>query len=279
MTHAPLFLVAGATGTVGRPLVHRLLADGHRVRALTRNPDKADLPKGAEVVAGDLSDAASLTEAFEGVSAAHLIGFDGADYAPLANGAEIVDLARRSGVRQVTVLRGGFDKNPLEKALEASDLAWTFLTPVEFMANTLEWAPSIRDEGVVRAAFPDVKSAMIHEADIADVAAVALTHDGHDGQDYWLTGPEALTTREQVRVIGEVLGRDIRYVELTTDEVVAQWRAEGYTEEDIAFFLAVRTDPPEAGYTPLPTVEQVTGRPPRTFAQWVRDHAASFGGP
>jgi len=279
MTHAPLFLVAGATGTVGRPLVHRLLADGHRVRALTRNPDKADLPKGAEVVAGDLSDAASLTEAFEGVSAAHLIGFDGADYAPLANGAEIVDLARRSGVRQVTVLRGGFDKNPLEKALEASDLAWTFLTPVEFMANTLEWAPSIRDEGVVRAAFPDVKSAMIHEADIADVAAVALTHDGHAGQDYWLTGPEALTTREQVRVIGEVLGRDIRYVELTTDEVVAQWRAEGYTEEDIAFFLAVRTDPPEAGYTPLPTVEQVTGRPPRTFAQWVRDHAASFGGP
>lgn len=279
MTHAPLFLVAGATGTVGRPLVHRLLADGHRVRALTRNPDKADLPKGAEVVAGDLSDAASLTEAFEGVSAAHLIGFDGADYAPLANGAEIVDLARRSGVRQVTVLRGGFDKNPLEKALEASDLAWTFLTPVEFMANTLEWAPSIRDEGVVRAAFPDVKSAMIHEADIADVAAVALTHDGHAGQDYWLTGPEALTTREQVRMIGEVLGRDIRYVELTTDEVVAQWRAEGYTEEDIAFFLAVRTDPPEAGYTPLPTVEQVTGRPPRTFAQWVRDHAASFGGP
>lgn len=278
MTEQPLILVAGATGTVGRPLVEQLLADGHRVRALTRNPAKADLPKQAELVAGDLADTASLAEAFRGVTAAHLIGFDGADYSPLANGAEIVDLAQRSGVRAVTVLRGGFDKNPLEEAVEASGLEWTYLLPTEFMANTLEWAESVRGEGVVRAAFPDAKSAMIHEADIAAVAAVALTHDGHAGQEYWLTGPEALTTREQVKVIGEVLGRDVGFVELTTDEITAQWRGQGYSEDDIAFFLSVRTDPPEAGYTPLPTVEQVTGRPPRTFAQWVRDHAAEFGG-
>ncbi|MEU6035564.1 NmrA family NAD(P)-binding protein [Actinomadura sp. NPDC047616] len=89
-------LVTGATGNVGRPLVERLLADGHRVRALTRDPAKANLPAGAEVVAGNLADTASLSAAFDGVSAAHLIGF-GDDYAPLANGPEIMDVAKRAG--------------------------------------------------------------------------------------------------------------------------------------------------------------------------------------
>ncbi|WP_440072194.1 SDR family oxidoreductase [Streptosporangium sp. OZ121] len=270
-------LVTGATGTVGRPLVEQLLAAGHRVRALTRNPAKANLPAGAEVVAGDLADTATLPGAFSGADAAHLIGFSGEDFAPLTNGAEIVDLARKAGVRKVTVLKGDVTKSPLEEAVEAGGLEWTHLAPVEFMSNALEWAESVRDEGVVREAFADARSAMIHEADIAAVAAVALTADGHAGQEYWLTGPQALTPPEKVRVIGDVLGREVRYIELTRDEVVAEWRRTGYSDEDVEFFLTMRTNPPEAGYTVLPTVEKVTGKPARTFAGWVRENAAAFG--
>ncbi|ACZ88206.1 NmrA family NAD(P)-binding protein [Streptosporangium roseum] len=272
-----IILVTGATGNVGRPLVEQLLAAGHRVRALTRNPAKANLPAGAEVVAGNLADTASLSAAFSGVGAAHLISFDGADFSPLTNGPEIVDLARKAGVRKVTVLKGEVTKSPLEKAIEAGGLEWTHLSPVEFMSNALEWAESVRTEGVVREAFAGARSAMIHEADIASVAATALTADGHAGQEYWLTGPEALTPPEKVRTISDVLGRDVRYVELTKDEIVAEWRQTGYSDEDVEFFLAMRTDPPEAGYTVLPTVEEVTGRPARTFAQWVRENAAAFG--
>jgi uncharacterized protein YbjT (DUF2867 family) len=91
-------LVTGATGNVGHPLVEQLLTAGHRVRALTRNPEKANLPAGAEVVVGNLADTASLSAAFSGASAAHLISFTGEDYSPLANGAEIVDLATKAGV-------------------------------------------------------------------------------------------------------------------------------------------------------------------------------------
>lgn len=276
-TNAMTVLVTGATGNVGRPLVEQLLSAGHCVRALTRNPARAKLPAGAEPVAGNLADTASLPAAFSGVSAAHLICF-GDDYAPLTNGAELVDLAKRSGVRKVTVLKGDVTKSPLEEAVEAGGLEWTYLAPVEFMSNALEWAESVRTEGVVREAFADAKSAMIHEADIAAVAAVALTTEGHAGQEYWLTGPEALTPPEKVRTISEILGREVRYVELSEDEVVAQWRQTGYSDEDIAFFLAMRTNPPEAGYTVLPTVADVTGRPARTFAQWVRENAAAFGG-
>ncbi|MER5426983.1 NmrA family NAD(P)-binding protein [Streptosporangium roseum] len=272
-----IILVTGATGNVGRPLVEQLLAAGHRVRALTRNPAKANLPAGAEVVAGNLAETASLSTAFAGVGAAHLISFDGADFSPLTNGPEIVELARKAGVRKVTVLKGEVTKSPLEKAVEAGGLEWTHLSPVEFMSNALEWAESVRTEGVVREAFAGARSAMIHEADIASVAATALTTDGHAGQEYWLTGPEALTPPEKVRTISDVLGRDVRYVELTKDEIVAEWRRTGYSDEDVEFFLAMRTDPPEAGYTVLPTVEEVTGRPARTFAQWVRENAAAFG--
>ncbi|MGH3932714.1 MAG: SDR family oxidoreductase [Pseudonocardiaceae bacterium] len=123
---------------------HRRLRAGHQVRALTRDPAKANLPVGAEAVAGNLADTASLSAAFDGVSAAHLISFDGQDFAPLTNGAEIVDLAKKSGVRTVTVLKGDVTKSPLEEAVEAGGLEWTHLSPVEFMSNALEWGSPCR---------------------------------------------------------------------------------------------------------------------------------------
>jgi uncharacterized protein YbjT (DUF2867 family) len=275
MTNTMTILVTGATGNVGRPLVEQLIAAGHRVRALTRDPARAELPAGAEPVAGDLTNAASVP--FAGVDAVHLITFNGADFSPLTNGPELMGLAERAGVRRVTVLKGDVAKSPLEEAVEASGLEWTHLGPAEFMSNALEWADSVRTEGVVREAFPESRSAMVHDGDIAAVAATALTTAGHAGQVYWLTGPEVLTPPEKVATIASVLGRAVRYVELTKDEIVAQWRGEGYSAEDIEFFVTMRTNPPEAGYTVLPTVAEVTGRPARTFAQWVRENAAAFG--
>jgi uncharacterized protein YbjT (DUF2867 family) len=271
-------LVTGATGNVGRPLVARLLASGHRVRALTRDPASARLPEGTEVHRGNLADTASLADAFTGVSAVHLIGF-GDDYAPLTNGEELLALARAAGVRRVTVLKGEVERTDLDRAVADSGLEHTWLAPVEFMSNALEWADQVREGGVVREGFADVRSAVVHDADIADVAATALTTGGHSGREYWLTGPEALTAPERVAVIASVLGRDVRFVELTRDEAVRRWREQGFSEEDVEFFVLMRTDPPEAGRTPLPTVEEVTGRPARTFAQWVRENAAAFGGP
>ncbi|MGW0776011.1 NAD(P)H-binding protein [Streptomyces sp. NPDC002835] len=268
-------LVTGATGTVGRQVVAELLRRGRPVRALTRDPAKADFPDGVEVVRGDLTDAETLAPALEGVTGLHLITFGGPYFAPLETGPRIMELAKAAGVRRVTVLHGG-GPSPLEDAVRAGGLAWTVLMGVEFMANALAWADTIRAGGEVREPFVGRLSAMVHEADIGAVAAVALTEDGHGGQEYVITGPQVLTLKEKVDALAAARGDRIRLVELSEQQAVDQWRAAGQPEEVIGFLLEVYGNTPPVGRTVTDTVEKVTGRPARTFAQWAEEHAHAF---
>jgi uncharacterized protein YbjT (DUF2867 family) len=267
--------VTGATGRVGRYLVEQLVQAGHEVRALTRNAAKAHFPPAVEGVVGDLTQPATFASAFDGVTGLHLINFGGDDYAPLQNGAEIVALAAQAGVKRVTVLRGG-EETSIEQAVADSSLAWTFLQPVEFMSGALDWAKSIREEGVVSMGFAHRKTAIVHEADIAAVAAAALTQEGHGGKSYWITGGEVLNPLQMVQSISAVIGRDIQLIELTEAQAREQWRAEGFPEDMIEFFVWAHGNTPPEGYTVAPTVEQITGRPPRTFAQWAVEYADDF---
>lgn len=279
MTHTQKFLVTGATGTVGRQVVAELLARGHAVRALTRDPAKAAFPAGVEVVRGDLAEPDTLVPALEGVTGLHLITFDGGGFAPLETGPHILGRAHAAGVRRVTVLHGG-GPTPLEDAVRADgSVDWTVLMPVEFMANALEWAEGIVTADEVREPFVSRLSAMVHEGDIGAVAAVALSEEGHARQEYVITGPETLTVADKVAALAAARGRDITLVELSEEEAVARWRAAGQPEEVIGFLLQVYGDTPEVGRTVLDTVETVTGRPARTFARWAADHAAAFTAP
>ena len=197
------YLVTGATGKAGRHVVAALLSAGERVRALTRNPRESALPPEVEVVRGDLTDPATVP--FDGITGVHLLTVGGDDYATLTTGAELVKRAEDAGVRRVAVLWNG-DIGPVEEAVAASSLEWTRLQPTDFMGNTLHLAPSIRAEGRVREAFPDVLVAPVHEADVGAVSAAVLTQDGHAGKAYVLTGPEALSARQRVARLGAVLG-------------------------------------------------------------------------
>ncbi|MEU1851326.1 NAD(P)H-binding protein [Streptomyces sp. NPDC019990] len=276
MTQTQKILVTGATGTVGRQVVAELLARGHEVRALTRDAAQAVLPAGVEVAEGDLTRPESLAPALEGITGLHLITFGGAAFTPLETGPRILELARSAGVRRITVLHGG-GPTPLEDAVRADDgVDWTILMPVEFMANALEWAAGIVGSGEVREPFVTRLSAMVHEGDIGAVAAVALTEEGHGRQEYVITGPEVLTVGGKVATIAAELGRDIALVELTEEQAVAQWRAAYLPEDVIGFLLEAYGNTPEVGRTVSGTVEKVTGRPARTFAQWAAEHADSF---
>ncbi len=269
------FLVTGATGRVGRYLVAELLEKGHEVRALTRNPAKANLPENTEVIAGDLTQPSTLVGAFDGITGVHLINFGGEDGTPLETGAELMAMAEAAGVRRVTVLRGG-EEGELEAAVQASALDWTFIAPVEFMSGALDYAESIRTTGQLSEPFADRRTAIVHDRDIAAVAACALSEDGHGGQSYIITGGEVLSPRKMVQTIAQTLGQEIPFTALTEAQAMERWQAEGQPQELIDFMLWVYANTPVEGYTVTPTVEQVTGRPPRTFAQWAAEHIDAF---
>ncbi|THV23540.1 NAD(P)H-binding protein [Glycomyces paridis] len=268
-------LITGATGNVGRHLVERLAAEGHPVRALARDPDAVRFPAGVETVAADLTDPSSVEAALEGATGLHLMSALGSTNLTLPNAPELLAAAAKAGVRRVTVLWNGF-RGPVEEAVEASGLEWTHLQPGEFMSNAATWADDIRSEGVVREPYGRIAHAPTHPADIAAVGAAALTTSAHAGRSYPLTGPQALAVPDQVAAIAEATGRDLRYVELTREEGAERMRAMGMEDAAIDYVLDWRADPPAWTAEPSDLVEQITGAPARTFAQWAAEHAALF---
>ncbi|MEU6860130.1 NAD(P)H-binding protein [Glycomyces sp. NPDC046736] len=268
-------LVTGATGNVGRHLVEQLAAEGHSVRALARNPDAVRFPAGVETVAVDLTDLASVERALAGATGLHLLTALGSTNQTIPDSVALLEAAAGAGVRRVTTLWNGY-KGPVEEAVEASGLEWTHVQPGEFMSNAAVWAEEIKAEGVVREAFGHIAHAPAHPADIAAVAATALTTGEHAGQEYRLTGPEALPVPAQVEAIGAAIGRELRFEALTEEQGKQRMRDIGMEDEAIDYVIGWRADPPKWTLEPSDLVEQVTGRPARTFAQWAEENTAVF---
>lgn len=275
-----MYLVTGATGNVGSEVVKALASAGEGVRALVRRPDTVTLPEGVEAVGGDLNRPKSLKDALAGVRAVFLLpGYE--DMRGLL--AEV----RSAGAEKVVLLSGGSAGSgdltnavtrymaDSEAAVRASGLLWTFLRPSAFMSNALRWLPQIQAGDEVRLSFPAVRTASIDPFDLGAVAARALIRDDHQGEILQPTGPEALLPAEQVAVLGQVLERDLRAVELTNEQVRAEMTAAMPVEYVDAFFdFYVKGTLDES--IVRPTVLEVTGREPRTFMEWANAHAGDF---
>ena len=276
-----MFLVTGATGNVGGELV-RLLARTHQgVRALTRDPASAELPATVEAVPGDLNAASTLRPALAGARGVFLLP----GYADMS---AILTEVRAAGVEHVVLLSGssaasGDTSNAIsaymirsEEAVRHSRVPWTILRPSGFMSNALRWTPQLRAGDVAREPFADASVAVIDPADIAAVAAAVFRSPRpHKGQTYELSGPDALLPGDRLRLLGEVLRRNLRLQALPNDEAREQMSREmpaAYVNAFFDFYVRGTLDESRVH----PTVAQILGSPPRTFLQWAHAHKEAF---
>lgn len=272
--------MSGASGNVGAELVRALAASGQRVRALTRKGTLSELPAGVEAVSGDLDQPASLATALEGATGVFLLS----GYADMPG---LLSAVRDAGAQHVVLLSAGAveDGDPAnaivkynvasESAVRDSGVRWTILRPSGYQSNALQWIPQLRAGDVVREPFADVPIAAIDPLDIAAVAVKALTQPGHDEAVYRLTGPRAILPADRVRVLAEVLGRPLKLEPLSNEAARDQMTADmpvEYVDAFFSFFVDGTYDDSRV----LPTVEQLLGRPARSFDQWAGAHAAVF---
>ncbi|MCE6998827.1 NAD(P)H-binding protein [Saccharothrix sp. S26] len=277
-----MIVVTGATGNVGRTLVRTLAEAGERVTAVSRRIAGPDVPEGVRHVRADLARPESLKPAFDGASALFLL--TSGDFTAGGGSAtvlrDVLDLARAGGVGRVVLLSSqgvgtGRHKPDLEEAVTGADLEWTVLRPGGFASNSYAWAATIREQRLAAAPFADVALPVIDPDDIAEVAAAALREAGHGGRTYALTGPAAVTPRQQVAAIGDALGEPVRFVELSRAEARAAMT--GFMPEVIAdATLDILGEPTAEEQRVSPDVERVLGRPAGSFADWAARNAAAF---
>ncbi|CAJ0874238.1 NAD(P)H azoreductase [Ralstonia sp. LMG 32965] len=217
-------LVTGATGRVGRQVVHQLANRGADVRALVRDPAKAD-PASVNVVQGDMLDLDSLRRAFVGVRTLFLLNAVAGD--EFTQALLALNVARESGVERVVYLSVMHAerfvnvphfavKSGAERMIEQMGFSATILRPAYFMDNEHMVKDVIVNHGVYPMPIGSKGVAMVDTRDIAEVAAIELMRrDAAPGklpiEIINLVGPDTLTGPELASIWSETLGRPVAY--------------------------------------------------------------------
>jgi uncharacterized protein YbjT (DUF2867 family) len=224
-----MILIAGGTGQLGRRIVHLLTARGIKVRILTRNPNRTEVPHGEliEVVSGDVRDLRSVERAMHGVdsvvSAIHgFTGTNGCDPETIDHlgNRNLIQAAKTQGVNYMVLVSvyGASANHPLElfrmkylaeQEVRASGLDWTIIRPTAYMET---WARLIGEplltSGKTRL-FGRGRNPInfVSTCDVARVVVQAVVDPSLRGQIVEIGGPENLSAREVVEIFTNVTGK------------------------------------------------------------------------
>lgn len=284
-----MIAVTGASGNIGTELLRLLSERGESVLAISRNPPAHSAPDGIQWMQADLADKAALPGILSGAERLFLLTGNVPDMVRLQKNA--IAAAREAGVPHVVKLSalGASDHSKsvigvwhynVERTLRESGLDWTILRPHVFMQNLLDQRDSIRDRSSFRSPSGDAAIPMIDTRDIAGAAAVTLTESGHAGKRYTLTGSEPISWGEAVRILSDVIGRELTYIAETEEQAWSRLYQAGAPPWLIAAQLELARYQRQGGGTDLITdsVETLTGRPPRTFREFASDFASHLRG-
>lgn len=285
-----MILVTGATGTVGTEVVKVLASKGEHVRAMVRDPEKAasTLGQGVEIVQGDFGNPETFDAALKDVEKVFLLSPPSPQMGEQQG--KFVEAAKQAGVQQIVRLsilpadpnspiaigrwHGEADQHVID-----SGIAYTLLRPAYFMQNQLMSATTIGSQGAIYGMLGGGKVGHIDARDVSEVAAAVLTSEGHEGKIYPLTGSESLSMTEVVARLSSVLNKEVRYVDVTPEQVKAaitgmgapEFMADGLVELD-AMISEGKAD------MVTPMVNAILGREPRSLDQFAKDFATELQG-
>ena len=281
-------LVTGSTGTIGTQVIKQLLEHpGVIVRAAVRSTGKADAVRslGAEPVEFDWTRPETLAAAVQGVDKIFLLTPFAPDQVELAQ--NLIDAAKAAGVKHIVKLSAlGCEYEPgiqlgrwhraVEKAVEASGIPFTFVRPNNFMENFINYYPPAPD-GNIYLPFGQGAVSWVDGRDVAAVAVSALLGSGHEGKAYPVTGSEALTVEQVASTLSQATGRTVRFIDVPEDAARGAMLGMQLPEWMVNAMMELH-GLNKAGHAAAvaPTVQEITGRAPRSFSDFARDNAAAW---
>ncbi len=282
-----MICVTGASGTLGSEVARQLDSAEAPFRSAYFSDRKAEAAraKGIEAVIIDYNRPETLRAAFQGCDRLFLLGPNVLNQTALEKNA--VEAAKAVGVGHIVKqsVMGATEEafslakvhRPVEKAIETSGLAWTFLRPNSFMQNAVTFmGGTIRAESTFYSATEQAKVSHVDVRDIAAVAVKALTEPGHEGKAYTLTGPEAFTYDQLARELTKVLGRPINHVNLPPSDLKQGMLAEGMPEALADRMLDLERYLRENRASRITNdIKEVTGRDAGKISQFVSEAAAT----
>jgi uncharacterized protein YbjT (DUF2867 family) len=280
-----MILITGASGNVGKEVLKQVAQTGSKVRAAFQSVSKAaEAPSGVEIVTVDYDHSETLQSALKDVDRVFLVGPPSVQLPALERKA--MEVIAGSDVQHVVKLSamGGreaiFPRQHAESEdyIKSSGVPYTFLRPNGFMQNLVNYsAPTINTQNAFYGSEGDGQVSQIDIRDVAAVAVKALTEDGHAGATYTLTGSEALANREIAELLSGVLGREVRYINLPSAQMKQALLSAGVPEWSAEALLDLQRLYREGkAATVTRDVEQVLGRKPIGFAQFLRDYRSAF---
>ncbi|HMH05759.1 MAG TPA: SDR family oxidoreductase [Terriglobales bacterium] len=219
-----MILITGASGSVGKAVLHEASRKESKIRAMFRSKEEAaKAPSGCETVLADYADKQSLRNALDGATSVFVVCSPIPQLVELES--NVLDVCKESGVEHV-VLNSALGAGDCQKSfpswhrkvedkLKTTGMSYTILRPNGFLQNIVAFnAPSIREQGAFYAAMGDAKVSYLDIGDIAVVAVKALKGGRHSGKTYELLGTEAISNQELAARISRVVGRTVNYVDI-----------------------------------------------------------------
>lgn len=286
-------LITGSTGTIGNQVLAHLQGGGADVRALTRSPEKAQLPDGVTAIKGDLSDVDSVRAALKGISTLFLLAPNAPD--ELTQALQTLSLAQESGVKGVvylSVFKGAeyvdvphfTGKHTVERMIEHSDIAATVLQPAYFMQNDVRQKDPLLTHGVYGMPIGAKGISMVDIRDIGEAAAKTLLRREQSParlprETYALVGPDALTGESIVKIWADALGRPVRYG--GDDLALLEQRMKAVAPAWLAYDMRLmmqryQQDGAVASPTDIARLTTLLGRAPRSYREFATAMAAEW---